>query len=391
MRCVARARRSPDTGAVARRDPRERARKGFVAGSPAATSSFLDVHTYAPAHEYPQLELLEGVLRQARPERRTRRLLETLFRRSGITTRFMAVPDFAQGADPVLYREPGVEPSTQDRMRLFAALAPLQALGAARPLVERHAVAERITHVVTSCCTGFVAPGWDLRVIDELGIPEGAGRVHVGYMGCHAAVNALRVAHAFALGNPEALVLVIANELSSLHFNFSDRIDNLLSCTIFADGAAAALIGGAAWRERARGQLGGFRSQRVPGTSALMGWRIGNVGFEMDLSPELPDAIERFVAERGVASERPGDERVQDLVHAGGKAILEAFAKGRGTGADGIRYSFEVLARNGNMSSGTILFILSRWLDDPHGLPSAEAYAFGPGVVAERFHLARTR
>ncbi len=362
-----------------------------MATSASATSALLDVQTYSPAHEYPQLELLEGVLQKARPERRTRRLLETLFRRSGIATRFMALPDFAPDADPVLYREPGVEPSTQARMRLFAELAPQQAVGAARPLVERHGVAARITHVVTSCCTGFVAPGWDLAVIEALGLPETVGRVHVGYMGCHAAVNALHVAHAFALARPDALVLVIANELSSLHFNFSDRIDNLLSCTIFADGAAAALIGGEAWREHARAELGGFRSQRVPGTAALMGWRIGNVGFEMDLSPELPDSIERFVADPEIASALPPAGEVQDLVHAGGKAILEAFAKGRGTGPDGIRYSFEVLERNGNMSSGTILFILSRWLDDLHGLPAAEAYAFGPGVVAERFHVTRRR
>lgn len=355
----------------------------------AATSALVDVHTFTPAHAYPQLELLEGVVRQWQPDRRTRRLLETLFRRSGIANRYMSLPDFGRDGAARLYREPGAQPSTRERMALFAELAPLQALGAARPLVERHGVAPRITHLVTSCCTGFMAPGWDLAVVEALGLSTGVGRVHVGYMGCHAAANALHVAHAFALTRPDALVLVIANELSSLHFNFSDRIDNLLSCTIFADGAAAALIGGEDWRGKARAALGGFASQRVPETGPLMGWRIGDLGFEMDLSPELPGAIERFLERADSAGRLPPRGEVQDLVHAGGKTILEAFAAGRGGGADSLRYSFEVLAQHGNMSSGTILYIASRWLDDAAGTQEAEAYAFGPGVVAERFHLTR--
>lgn len=381
-----------EAGALAPKQGAQSVRKPqvpVVASSRPRTSSLVDVHPFTPAHAYPQLDLLEGVVRQWRPDRRTRRLLETLFRRSGIANRYMSLPDFGRDADARLYREPGTQPSTQERMQLFAELAPLQALGAARPLVERHGVAGRITHVVTSCCTGFMAPGWDLAVIDGLGLSSGVGRVHVGYMGCHAAANALHVAHSFALTRSDALVLVIANELSSLHFNFSDRIDNLLSCTIFADGAAAALIGGEEWRDGARAALGGFASQRVPDTGALMGWRIGDTGFEMDLSPELPGAIERFLGRDEIARTLPPLGEVQDLVHAGGKTILEAFAAGRGGAADSLRYSFDVLTQHGNMSSGTILYIVSRWLDDPSGTGEAEAYAFGPGVVAERFHLSR--
>ena len=242
-----------------------------------------------------------------------------------------------------------------------------------------------VTHLVTVSCTGFFAPGLDIGLIKRLGLPPTVGRLHVGFMGCHGTLNALRAAQAWVDADPAAVVLVCAVELCSLHFQYGCDPDKLVANALFADGAAAlvgrsATGGDEAWRVVAAG------SYLMPDAEDGMTWRIGNHGFQMTLSPRVPDLIgahlrpwlEAWLASLG--------RRLEDLnswaVHPGGPRILTSVAKALGLPEAALATSAEILAECGNMSSPTVLFILQRLQQQGARRPCL-ALGFGPGLVAE--------
>jgi predicted naringenin-chalcone synthase len=278
-------------------------------------------------------------------------------------------------------------PSTGERMRHYAELAPPLALAAARPALERSGYpAGTFTHLVTVSCTGFVAPGLDRALIAGLGLPPTVQRTHVGYMGCHGALNGLRVAGAFTAAERNARVLLCAVELCSLHYYYGWDPQKVVANALFADGAAA-LVGahpdrapGDAWRVRACG------SCLVPDSAGAMTWAVGDHGFEMTLSRQVPGLIARHVrpwlegwlAGRGVELAGVGSW----AIHPGGPRILSAAEEGLGLARGAAAESRAVLAGYGNMSSPTVLFILERLRSAGAPLPCV-ALGFGPGLTAE--------
>ena len=157
-------------------------------------------------------------------------------------------------------------------------------------LAEANASPFEITHLVTVSCSGFSAPGFDLAIVEELGLPPGVSRTHVGFMGCHGALNGLRVAKAFAEADSSACVLLCAAELCSLHHQYGWQPDQIVANALFADGAAALVArqgeaADAGWR------LLDQASIVVPGSSEMMSWRVRDHGFQMSLSSELPSLI----------------------------------------------------------------------------------------------------
>ena len=184
-------------------------------------------------------------------------------------------------------------PSTADRMAKYEREAPALGARAAKVALQNAGrEAGDVTHVVTVSCTGFSAPNFDLGLVRELGLPWTVARTHVGFMGCHGALNGLRVAGGYADSDPEACVLVCAVELCSLHYQYGWNGNLVVSNGIFADGAAA-LVGGAApgpsgddW------VLARSGSSLLEDSAELMAWRIGNHGFEISLSARVPGVIE---------------------------------------------------------------------------------------------------
>ena len=120
-------------------------------------------------------------------------------------------------------------------------------VGLARTAVERlldHGERRRVTHLLTTCCTGFSAPGLDQDVIEQCDLPRGIERTMVGFMGCYAAINALKLARHIVRSEPDARVLILNIELCTLHFQETGDLEQMLSFLIFADGCAAALVSG---------------------------------------------------------------------------------------------------------------------------------------------------
>ena len=277
----------------------------------------------------------------------------------------------------------GVGPTTGERMGVYAKEAgPLAQEAARKALADAELDPQAITHLVTVSCTGFVAPGVDLALISHLGLRPTVERTHVGFMGCHGALNGLRVANAFA-ADPAARVLVCAVELCSLHYYYGSQADRLIANAIFADGAAA-VVGWAGeshgWRIRATG------SCLIPESEREMGWTVGDHGFEMMLSRKVPGLIaanlrpwlQGWLSDNGLSLDRVASW----AVHPGGPKILSAVEEGLRLPPDALVASRGVFTDYGNMSSPTVLFILDRLRRENAPRPCV-ALGFGPGLVAE--------
>ena len=278
-------------------------------------------------------------------------------------------------------------PPTAARMERYESCAPALAAEAAREALERAAVkAAEISHLVTVSCTGFVAPGVDSRIIRDLGLDPTVQRTNVGFMGCHGALNGLRVAHSFTGANPQNVVLVCSVELCSLHFAYGWDPEMMVANALFSDGAAAAVVRGLNghsdhdWRLAASGTL------LMKGSEDDMSWRIRDHGFRMTLSARVPDLIRANL--RGWLEDWLHDQGlgVGDVaswaVHPGGPRILGAVEHAIGLTRDQTGRSRAVLSDFGNMSSATILFILDRLRSEDAPRPCV-ALAFGPGLVIE--------
>lgn len=319
---------------------------------------------------------------------RERALFARMAERAGIGHRWSVLPPTASGGSPV--DEGGfyaaAAPGTAERMRLYAEAAPPLALRAIRGLGQEVELG-RITHLVVASCTGFVAPGIDQIIAADLGLPE-VERTLIGFMGCYAAAAALRTAHHIVRSDPAARVLVVTVELSTLHLQFATTLEPLLAELQFGDGAAAALVTA---EPRGFGIVAPFTAT-LPDSGALIQWTIGDAGFEMILSGEVPGRIGAALQDEHVRKRLLGDQPVEAVdawaVHAGGRSILDAVERGLGLGPDKLAASRQVLADYGNMSSSTLMFVLRALLRDP-GAKTGVAIAFGPGLAAEGFRFER--
>ncbi|MGJ3628831.1 type III polyketide synthase [Sphingomonas sp. MMS24-JH45] len=266
-------------------------------------------------------------------------------------------------------------PGTADRMALYARHAPALALLAIRDLSAQADLAG-ITHLVVASCTGFVAPGIDQIIARDLGLSPAVERTLIGFMGCYAAIVALRTARHIVRSEPDARVLVVTVELSTLHLQAEDAIEPLLAMLQFGDAAAALVTaaGGVA--------LGRPTSATLPGSAELIRWDVTDRGFAMHLSGEVPGRIAAALADPATVAALTGGAAIDGwAIHAGGRSILDAVEQALALPPATLAASRAVLAENGNMSSATLMFVLARMLADPprHGI----ALAFGPGLAAE--------
>jgi predicted naringenin-chalcone synthase len=336
----------------------------------------------------------------AGPDVRNASWLPAVYSHSGIQTRHQIlgrplVEDLLAGTrtcgspflpDPA---RDGTGPSTAERMAMYAESAPPLAVEAsAKALAESGIDPASVTQLVTVSCTGFIAPGVDFALIRGLGLPPTVERTHVGFMGCHGALNGLRVANAYA-ADPAARVLLCAVELCSLHYHTGNDAEKAVANAIFADGAAAVVgtaatpLGSplnAAWSVKATG------SCLIPDSAEAMGWAVGDYGFEMTLSRRIPALIARnvrpwldaWLGRHGLTVETVGSW----AVHPGGPKILTAVEEGLSLPPDALATSRAVYAACGNMSSPTVLFVIDR-LRRANAARPCVALGFGPGLMAE--------
>lgn len=362
------------------------------------------IGTAVPRHSIGQSEAAELSRSFCVVEPRRERLLAALYRRTGVERRHSVLLESADGESgtrqsfyPPARDADDQGPTTHARMAVYEAEAPTLAVEAARRAIDDAGIdPASFSHTVTVSCTGFHAPGLDAALIHELDLPPTVERTHVGFMGCHGALNGLRVARSFARSEPQARVLVVAVELCSLHFFYGWDAEKLVANALFADGAGALVgVGEAADGEAARGEddwlARAHGTYVMPDSADAMTWRIGDHGFHMTLSARVPDLIRRHVRDWLVGWLGQHGLGIGDVgswaVHPGGPRILSAFHDAVGLDEGALAVSREVLADFGNMSSATVVFILERLRR--RGLPRpCVALGFGPGLVVEAALLA---
>jgi alpha-pyrone synthase len=274
-------------------------------------------------------------------------------------------------------------PSTSERMELFEKKAPLLMRKAADRLSLNESERAAITHVVVTCCTGLYAPGLDFEIVEHLGLSPDVERTMVGFMGCYAAMNGLKLARHIVRSEPEAKVLMLNLELCTLHFQETQDLEQVLSYLVFADGAAASLISNCEHGFA----LDSFKAVMVPETKDLITWKIRGLGFDMLLSGQVPGELSQALHAGELMAAR--DEVDLWAVHPGGRSILDAVEKGLELSPDALAASREVLSRFGNMSSATVMFVLQRMMQRATPGQRGCAMSFGPGLTAEtmRFHV----
>lgn len=317
-----------------------------------------------------------------------RSVLNHMVERSGISHRYSYIqaggqtePGSLDGED--LFRM-GNFPTTEKRMKLFEDFAPRLLRCALDRLAPDAEERSSIRHVIVTCCTGLFAPGLDFTAIEHLGLDPSTERTMVGFMGCYAAINGLKLARHIVRSEPDAGVLLINLELCSLHFQESKNLESVLSFLLFGDGCAASLI-------RAGNQglaIDSFRAITIPGTRNLIRWSIGDAGFDMELSGRVPGELRSMLRED--MNQINEDENMELwAIHPGGRSILDAVQAGLQLQADELAVSRSILRRFGNMSSATVMFVLRELMRTARPGQRGCAMSFGPGLTAEtmKFHV----
>ena len=330
---------------------------------------------------------VEGYL----PERREKLIFKRMVGRSDIAHRYSFFRPAEDGTttEDGFYKR-GAFPPTSARMAHYERHAPDLALQAIDALGDFDRAG--ITHLIVGSCTGFVAPGLDQIIVKRAGLDPSVERTVVGFMGCYAAVNSLRLAHHIVRSEPTARALVVNLELCSLHFQETGDLEKLLSMLLFGDGCAATLV----TADEEGFALKDFKAAAIDDSGELITWRIGDQGFDMKLSGEVPIRIgkaltaelERNAPDGILRGARPSDYDIY-AVHAGGRSILDAVEAGFELPADTLKWSRGVLRDYGNMSSATLMFVLDRILKSDEPATSGMAMAFGPGLACETFRFAR--
>lgn len=364
------------------------------------TARILSIGTAVPSTTLTQHEVRDFFVRQPGYDRLAQRLVHAAFEASAIDTRHTVIDELAggggTGADAMFVDADGrlLSPSTGARNAVYAGAAPALFAEAARDALAKAGVeASAVTHVVTASCTGFFAPGPDYRLVRDLGLPVTTERYHLGFLGCSAAFPALRAASRICAAQPEAVVLVVCGELCTLHIRGSGDPEQIVASSVFADGAGAAIVSAVSGLGRgASFDLSRFGTTLTSEGESDMVWIIGDEGFQMTLTAEVPriigreirGAVERFL--EVTPGEDPGSWGVDAwAVHPGGRSVLDRVESGLGLGPQVLDASRTVLREAGNMSSATVLFILAAQLaDDAVGDGSRIAgLAFGPGLTVE--------
>lgn len=355
-------------------------------------SKIIAIGTAVPAYKHQQSVILDFMQRVYATGEEDRRKLRFLYSQGGIETRYSVIPDYSLPLSEWVFYSPAENlepfPKLEKRMQCYKEKAAELSVQAISRCIEK-AGKPAITHLITVSCTGMSAPGLDIEVAELLGLPATVFRTSVNFMGCYAAIHALKIADAFCKADKNANVMIVCTELCTLHFQKEYTIDNITSSMLFADGAAAVLVTGN--NKRKGMHIDHFYSMVSPKGKQDMAWTLSSKGFLMTLSSYVADMIEEdfsILVDGALASAATGRDRITHwCIHPGGRKILEAVHRSLGFTNGQLQHSYDILKEYGNMSSPTVLFVLERILDELQHAEQATVFgaAFGPGLTMETF------
>jgi prepilin-type processing-associated H-X9-DG protein len=326
------------------------------------------------------------------------RRLNTIFKASGIESRYSVLEDYGREKDFSFYPntsdfEPF--PSTERRLAVFRKHAITLSAEAAHNAIKQipDFDIKKITHIIVACCTGMYAPGLDIDLVKALQLQLSVQRTCINFMGCYAAFNALKVGDAFCRANDDAKILIVCTELCSLHFQKAATDDNLLANALFADGSAAVIMESVT-TQPIKLKTANFQNELVTDGQNDMAWTVGDIGFEMKLSSYVPSIIKGGIRKLTHSLLSKLSMQLSDIryfaIHPGGKKILQVIEQELGITKEQNASAYKILKNYGNMSSPTVLFVLADIfdkLDDTNDGEHILSFAFGPGLTLESMIL----
>ena len=360
-------------------------------------SKIVSIATDVPPYKHDQNDICSFADNIYSRDETESRKLKFLYRQSGIQNRYSVIPDYSlQPEERQFYsKSEDLEPfpDLEKRMKWFMDNAAMLSIKTIQKCIAGKISKDEVTHLITVSCTGMSAPGLDLEIMEAMDLPRHIFRTSVNFMGCYAAIHALRLADAICSSQEKANVLIVCTEFCTLHFQKESSIDNITATLLFADGCAAVLM------QQKETALKGITLKNFFSDVAFKGkhdmaWRLSSKGFLMTLSGYVPELVEKdfdalFTQALANASLSKADI-THWCMHPGGKKILEAIEKSISLPSCSLRYSYEVLSNYGNMSSPTILFVLQKIFDELMNNPQQDhanifGAAFGPGLTMETF------
>ena len=352
-------------------------------------SKIISIGTEVPHYCHQQGDILQFMQTVYAASEADKRKLRYLYSQSGISQRYSVIADYSRQPSDWKFYQPAENlepfPSLEQRMAVYNKQAPLLSVDAVRDCLGHHYDAKKITHLITVSCTGMSAPGLDLQLVELMELNKTTWRSSVNFMGCYAAIHAMKMADMICQADEKAMVLIVCTELCTLHFQKEATIDNITSSMLFGDGAAAMLVTG----DDAKGlTIKNFYSEIIPKGKRDMAWELSSSGFLMTLSGYIPDLIEEdfsAIVERAFENSGMQTKDVSHwCIHPGGKRILEAIDKSLALPGNSLDHSYAILNEFGNLSSATILFVLKRMLEEKKEMKMFGA-SFGPGLTVETF------
>jgi predicted naringenin-chalcone synthase len=354
-------------------------------------SFITSVGVAVPSHKIEQ-PVISNFMQSLAESEEERRKIATVFRASGIKTRYSVLADYGKSNNFDFFPNTvGMNPfpGTASRMAAFREYATSLSIAAIEDCRKHNSFDyESITHLVTVSCTGMYAPGLDIDLVNQLSLNSSVNRTCINFMGCFAAISAIKMADAYCLADHNAKVLIVCTELCSLHFQKDFTDDNILANALFADGAAALLVQSKPGNSISL-SIDGFYSDIASNGAEHMAWSIGNLGFEMKLSTYVPEVLAQGIGALVDKLVKKVDIDASQIthyaIHPGGKKILDSASDKLGISHDKLQASYDVLHDYGNMSSPTVLFVLKKMLQANHIQKNDRilGLAFGPGITME--------
>ncbi|MGH8907973.1 MAG: type III polyketide synthase [Egibacteraceae bacterium] len=350
--------------------------------TPDHASRLAAVEVVLPPHVYRQEEILAVLIEECLPAGDARRdALGRFFANTSVRTRHLALP---------IERYAGLTDFTKANDAYIEAALDLGEAALRRALDDAGVQPEEVDLVVTTTVTGLAVPSLEARLAHRVGLREDVKRMPLFGLGCVAGAAGVARLHDYLRGWPGQVAVLLAVELCSLTFQRDDlSVPNLVSTSLFGDGAAAVVAVGGQRADDGRGPwVLAARGRLYPDSEQVMGWRIGSSGFRIVLSAEVPSFAERFLSKDvcGFLADHGLD--IADIAtwvcHPGGPKVIDAVESALDLPSHALARTRASLARVGNLSSVSVLDVLRETLSAP---PPDGAFglmmAMGPGFCSE--------
>ena len=359
-------------------------------------SKIISIATGVPPYQHNQNDIFKFADTIYSNDETDSRKLKFLYRQSGINTRYSVLPDYSSLAEDRQFYSTckNLEPfpGLEKRMEWYVNNAAMLSVKTIRDCIANRIESSEITHLITVSCTGMSAPGLDLEIMEAMDLSANIFRTSINFMGCYAAIHALKLADALCANNKNANVIIVCTEFCTLHFQKENSIDNITSTLLFADGCAAVLVQHTDAPDKGI-KIESFFAEVAFKGKKDMSWKLSSKGFLMSLTGYVPDLVKEdfnILLNKALQNANLKKENISHwCIHPGGKKILQAIEQSTGLTTQQLQCSYDVLMNYGNMSSPTVLFVLQKILHDLESNEQEPATiftaAFGPGLTMETF------